>query len=153
MSHLFRLCLAVLAFLGAVSPANAVSGVALKGTVEVNCTVQVSQSTTASIDLVKGTSRLNVARVREHCNLGNGFKISITSANAGSLVDAGGNKVPYTISYDNSGVKSLSTDVVLNRTSPALIVTTKNFTVTVPAKADAIAGSYADTITISIAAR
>ncbi|WP_207762328.1 spore coat protein U domain-containing protein [Niveispirillum lacus] len=153
MSHLLRPFLAVLAILGAVSPANAVNSVPIKGTVETNCTVQVSQTSTNSIDLVRGTSRLNVARVREHCNLGNGFKISITSANAGSLMDAAGNKVPYTISYDNSGVRSLAAGVVLTRTSPALVVTTKNFTVTVPAKADAIAGSYADTITISIAAR
>lgn len=155
MSHLLRLFLAVVTLLGGTLSAQAAANgsVALKGAMETNCFVQINQTYTNSIDLVKGTSNLTVAKVGEKCNLGNGFKVSIISANGGSLTDASGNKVPYTINYDNSGTKSLSAAVVLTRTSAKRTVSTKNFNVTVPAKLEAVAGSYADTITVSIAAR
>lgn len=155
MSHLLRLFLAVVTLLGGTLSAQAAANgsVALKGAMETICFVQINQTYTNSIDLVKGTSNLTVAKVGEKCNLGNGFKVSIISANGGSLTDASGNKVPYTINYDNSGTKSLSAAVVLTRTSAKRTVSTKNFNVTVPAKLEAVAGSYADTITVSIAAR
>jgi len=153
MSYVSRLPLAVLLFLGGIVPAHAASSVPIKGKMETICFVQVKQTNTNSIDLTKGATSLAVATVGEKCNLSNGFKISITSANAGSLVDTAGNKVPYTIRYDNSGTRALTTATVLTRTAAQRTVSTKTFSVTVPAKTNAIAGSYADTITVSIAAR
>lgn len=156
MSNPLRPILAVATLLaGAFSAQAAVANgnVALKGAMETICFVQINQTYTNSIDLVKGTGSLTIAKVGEKCNLGNGFTVMVQSANGGSLVDTSGNKVPYTIRYDNSGDKSLAAPVVLTRTSAKRTVSTKNFNVKVPAKADAVAGSYTDTITVSIAAR
>lgn len=133
--------------------AQASGSVALRGTMETICFVEINQTSTDSIDLVKGTSNLSIGTVGEKCNRGNGFTVTISSANAGALVNAGGNRAAYTVQYDNSGKKSLATPVVLTRTSAKKTVSTKSFKVTIPANPEAIAGTYADTITVAIAAR
>lgn len=131
---------------------QASGSVGLRGTMETICFVTVTQNN-AAIDIVKGVANLTVASVGEKCNLGNGFKVSISSANAGAMVDALGNRAPYTIQYDNSGKKALTTPVVLTRTSAKKTVSTKTFKVNFTAKPDAVAGDYGDTITVTIAAR
>lgn len=117
------------------------------------CSVQVTQTNTASIDLVRGVNNLTVGRVGEQCNHDSGFTVTISSANAGALVTDDGQRVPYTVRYDNSGTVSLAQPVVLTRTRAQRTLSTKNFRVTVPAAPQAIAGSYADTIIVAIAAR
>lgn len=124
----------------------------LRGTMETICHVVVTQNSN-SVDIVKGASSLTIGSVGEKCNLGNGFKITVASANAGALVDGAGNRAPYTVQYDNSGKKSLANPVVLTRTSAKKTLSTKSFKVNFPAKPDAVAGAYGDTITVSIAAR
>ncbi len=116
------------------------------------CYVVVTQTVT-NVDIVKGNSGLTIGSVGEKCNRGNGFTITLSSANAGALVNEGGARAPYTVQYDNSGTRSLTTPVVLTRTSAKKTVSTKSFKVSLPAKAQALAGSYGDTITVSIAAR
>lgn len=127
--------------------------IGLRGTMETICFVQINQTNTNSIDLIKGTSNLTIGTVGEKCNRGNGFTVTISSANAGALVNATGARAAYTVQYDNSGVKSLTNPVVLTRTSAKKTVSTKSFKVNIPANPQAIAGTYADTITVAIAAR
>lgn len=127
-------------------------GVALKGSMESICYVVVTQTVT-NVDIVKGNSGLTIGSVGEKCNRGNGFTITLSSANAGALVSEGGARAPYTVQYDNSGTRSLSSPVTLTRTSAKKTVSTKSFKVSLPAKPQALAGSYGDTITVSIAAR
>lgn len=128
-------------------------GIGLRGTMETICFVQINQTNTNSIDLVKGANNLTIGTVGEKCNRGNGFTVTISSANAGALVNATGARAAYTVQYDNSGKKSLATPVVLTRTSAKKTVSSKSFKVTIPANPEAIAGTYADTITVAIAAR
>lgn len=132
--------------------AAAGTGVALKGSMESICYVEVTQTVT-DVDIVKGNSGLTIGSVGEKCNRSNGFTITLSSANAGALVNTGGTRAPYTVQYDNSGARSLTVPIVLKRYSPKKAVSTKPFKVSLPANAKALAGAYADTITVSIAAR
>lgn len=157
MSYLPRLFLAAAVLSGGSVSAQAVANngsITLTGAMETVCYLEIDQTYTDSIDLLKGTTgSFAIATVSEKCNMGNGFTVTVQSANGGSLVDASGNKVPYTVRYDNSGDQSLQTPVTLTRNNHRASGTTRNFNVKVPAKPDAVAGSYADTITVSIAAR
>lgn len=68
------------------------------------------------------------------------------------MLNQTGQSVPYTISYDNSGIRSLTTPVVLTRNHRKNRWWTRSFRVTVPAQPNAVEGDYQDLITLTIAA-
>ena len=144
---------ALLLAAAAPAPAQVSGAITLHAGMPSLCFVWVTQTSTASIDLVRGTNNLTVGAVGEQCNRDGGFTVTISSANAGALVANGGQRVPYTVRYDNSGNVSLARPVILTRTRAQRTVSTKSFRVTIPPNPQAIAGSYADTITVAIAAR
>ena len=130
---------------------GAASGtVKLTGTVSVNCTVAVTDLGT-SLNLTAGGNNVQVGTVTESCNDGAGYTINVTSANGGKLSSAAANSQPisYTTLYDGA---SASGNVVVTRTN-ANFGKVASLNVTVPAAAQAIAGTYSDTLTIAIAAK
>lgn len=133
--------------------AQAASGtIQLNGSVQVVCTVAVTDNNVA-LNLAGGESARAVGRIVETCNKGNGYTITVASANAGTLTSgaAGATPISYTVGYDGAS-GGLSTALQVNRDA-AQFGRQRDLTVTVPASTQYIAGSYADTVTVSIAAR
>ena len=110
------------------------------------------------LNITGGETNQLVATVSERSNSFTGYKITMKSANASKLVNslAGGAFTNYTVLYDTMTVPmTLTTDdqEVKNVASlTALTTVSSDVKVNVTAKPLAPAGTYSDTITISIAA-
>ena len=91
--------------------------------------------------------------VVETCNSGSGYNITLSSANAGSLKSSGGGtpSVGYTVSYDGQS-GSLGSSLQVARSS-AQFGKNAALAISIPANSQAVAGSYSDTVTITIAAK
>ncbi len=147
------LAVATVAGFAASANAQAASGtIRLQGSVAVNCTVAVTDLN-QSLNLVQGETARQVGTVVENCNSGTGYTISVSSANNGQLTSTGTGTVPiaFTLGYDGQS-SNLSSTLELNR-SGAQFGKNVPVTVTIPAASDRIAGTYNDTITVTIAAR
>lgn len=113
-----------------------------------------------ALNITGGETNKLVATVSERSNSFTGYKITMKSANASKLVNAadssGNTFTPYTVTYNNDPtVITLTTadQVVKTQASlSALTTVSSDVKVSVTAKAGAPAGTYSDTITISIAA-
>ncbi|MEA1674404.1 spore coat protein U domain-containing protein [Nitrospirillum sp. BR 11163] len=138
----------------AATPAFAAAGTS--GTIQLNssvaqtCTVSVTDAG-AQLNILTGSNAVTVGSVVETCNDGAGYQISVQSANGGTLKSSatGAQPVSYTPIYDGQSSGS-SVNVVR---SSAQFNKTATVAVTVPANAQAIAGSYTDTLTITIQGR
>ncbi|MEA1649306.1 hypothetical protein UAJ10_09775 [Nitrospirillum sp. BR 11164] len=122
----------------------------LNSTVAQTCTVAVTDAGT-QLNILAGSSAVTVGSVVETCNDGAGYQISVSSANGGTLKSSatGAQPISYTPIYDGQSSGS-SVNVVR---SSAQFNKTATVAVTVPANAQAIAGSYTDTLTITIQGR
>lgn len=113
-----------------------------------------------ALNIVGGETNKLVATVSERSNSFTGYNITMRSANASKLVNAadssGNTYTPYTVTYGTSAtVYTLTTadQVVKNQASlSALTEVSSDVKVSVTAKTGAPAGTYSDTITISISA-
>ncbi|HYE01546.1 MAG TPA: spore coat protein U domain-containing protein [Alphaproteobacteria bacterium] len=136
---------------GAALANNASGQVKLKGTVALTCTVAV-QDMNESLDLVNGEANQSVGTVVETCNSGSGYTISLSSSNGGALVsDTGTAPVAYSVSYDGQG-GSLGSALSVSRNG-AQFGRQATLAVNVQGNAQALAGNYSDTVTITIAAK
>ncbi|TWB12999.1 spore coat protein U-like protein [Nitrospirillum amazonense] len=130
------------------------AGAATSGTIKLNatvlqtCTVAVTDAG-ATLNILSGSSNVAVGSVVENCNDGAGYTITVASSNNGTLKSSatGAQAIGYTTSYDGTNGSGGSFTVTR---SGAQFNKTSNVSVTVPANAQAIAGSYADTLTITI---
>jgi spore coat protein U-like protein len=137
----------------AVAPAmaqNASGTIQLKGNVALSCTIAV-QDLNQSLALKAGETAKTVGSVTETCNSGSGYKITLASANAGKL-KSGNFTINYTVSYDNGSAGALTSQMVIDRAT-AQFGKKSDLKVTVPASDQYIAGDYADTVTVTIAAK
>ena len=142
---------AITAFLSAPALAQSSGTVALKGTVPLVCTVGVTDLN-QSLNLTGGESAKSVGSIVENCNSGTGYNITVSSSNAGKLKAASGTaEISYTVGYDGQS-GGLASNLTVAR-SGAQFSKTSSLAVTVPANAQAIAGNYSDTVTITIAAK
>ena len=130
---------------------QASSSLNLAGVVSTNCTVSIAATPkAASLDPKGGEQNTSVGVVTETCNSGSGYTVSITSQNGGKLV-SGDTSALYTASYDDatgliaSGLTATRNSAFFNRTG--------NLLINIPANDKAIAGNYADNITVVIAAK
>lgn len=147
------LAVATVAGFAATASAQATSGtIRLQGTVALACTVSVTDLN-QSLNLVQGETNKQVGSVVETCNSGTGYSITVTSANNGTLTSTGNGTQPiaFTLGYDGQS-SNLNSGLQLTRSS-AQFDKTVPVTVTVPAASNRIAGTYNDTITVTIAAR
>ena len=131
---------------------NASGTVQLTGTVALSCTVAVTDLK-QQLNLVSGESSKQVGTVVETCNSGNGYTVTLNSANGGSLKNtSGGNaSVSYTVSYDGQN-GGLNNGMQVSRSS-AQFAKNVPLAVSIQGNNNAVAGSYSDTVTITIAAK
>jgi len=129
----------------------------LTGVVDVRYEISLSTSS-AAVNIITGEANRVVAQATEVSNNLSGYKISMKSTNASRLVHNTDNTkfVAYTISYDDSATQHslLTTDTVVKPASALAGLTTdvSNIRVSFPAQPNAVAGTYSDTLTISISA-
>jgi spore coat protein U-like protein len=150
-----KLLLALAVAMGAsVATAQSQGTVQLKGTVGANCTLNVGTLAKAgTLAIVAGETQAKVATISETCNIGNGYKVTLASANAGSLLSAatGATPVAYIASYDDAG-GTIATGMSAQRDS-AQFGKQADLIVQFAGNAQAIAGDYSDTITLTISAK
>ncbi|MBB6255210.1 spore coat protein U domain-containing protein [Nitrospirillum iridis] len=138
--------------LTAIAPARAASlnrTIALKASVATACTVAVTDLGVA-LDVVAGETARQVGSVVENCNDGKGYSISVSSANSGKL-KSGKDTVSFTTLYD--GTTGNASGAVAVTRAKATFAKTAALAVTIPANAKTIAGSYSDTLTVTIKAK
>lgn len=124
----------------------------LSGQVLTNCYLWVDVRPAASAINVRAlTTGLVVARIQETCNNPSGYTLSISSQNNGALKN-GTNSVNCSIGYDGT-TEILTTPKTKTRTSARFDDISNVFTdfmVNFGAAPTAVAGTYSDTITLTI---
>ncbi|MGZ3725608.1 MAG: hypothetical protein ACXWQQ_07395 [Pseudobdellovibrio sp.] len=110
-----------------------------------------------SLNITGGEVDKNVASVDETSNNINGYKIMMSSLNSSKLVNSASAafSTAYTVSYAGGAATTLTTTPTPVKDSGALAgltTVTSQLTVSVTAYPTAPAGTYGDTITISIVA-
>lgn len=144
------LLLSTTALMPVASRAQNTSGnIGLRGSMPMSCAIAV-QDLNVTWNLTAGESSKTVGSVTETCNAASGYSISLASANGGKL-KSGANEIAYTVDYDSSA-GALSSQMVVERAT-AQFGKKSDLKVTVPISAQHVAGDYADTITVTIAAR
>lgn len=125
----------------------------LSGQVLTYCYLWVDvKAAAATLNVKGGNNNVTVASIQETCNNPSGFTVAISSANNGNLMN-GTNAVAYTIDYDGTA-EALTTTKIRTRTGTRFDDATntgRDFGVTLAASPSAVAGTYSDTITITIA--
>ena len=128
----------------------------LKGTVPriINLTV-TAETLAANLPLDTTQNNSKVATVNEQSNSNTGYKVTISSANAGKLVHStvSSSSVPYTIRY-NSQSLNLASSQSVTYSSAASVNANRNVDISytgVPFE-NLIEGTYQDTVTFTIAA-
>ncbi len=150
MARLSAGCMAGLSLLASPvwAQGSTQGSITLRATVATTCAVTVSAGN-ATLDLNAGSAPLPVATVEERCNAANGYTVSLTSKNGGSL-SSGTATIAYTLQYGDSsssnGTLSAARDVTGVGRQTVL-------SVLVPAGTQRQAGQYEDTVTIAIAAK
>lgn len=129
----------------------------LSGTVAAvnSVTVVPNSSNNLSIDIVNGQTAFNVASVTEWSNSLLGYKIQLSSLNSGELKSGSVVGTTYTLSYDGSIYSTPSTTPTNVRSVNSLTQLTSHTSpvlITVIANPNALAGTFTDTVTISIVA-
>ena len=136
--------------IAAPAVAQSSGSVVLKGNVPLNCTVSVSDLN-QSLNLNGGETDKQVGTVVENCNSGTGYNISLTSSNAGKLKNTRGDEISYSVKYDGNG-GALSNAMQVSR-GTAQFGKSSALAVSLNGSNQYIAGDYADTVTITIAAK
>jgi len=153
MATIFARTAAALAAAALIAlPAQAASTgtIQLNGTVAQSCTVAVVDANQA-LNLTDGENRRRVGTVTETCNVGIGYRVTLSSGNGGRLVSAQGERIDYQVHYEGQG-GSLGGAMVVDR-GQAQFGRQVELQVTLNGSPTRIAGDYSDTITISIAAK
>lgn len=108
----------------------------------------------ATLPLDVSQTDTKVATVNEISNSSTGYKVTISSANLGSLIRSGGSEAfPYALKYNGSSV-NLAAPQVFTNPSAASVNVNKDVSISytgVPAE-NMVAGEYVDTVTFEIAA-
>ena len=129
----------------------------LQGVVAKKVTIAVTSGTVASaLDLETTQTDLKVATVNEQSNSKTGYKLSITSANLGKLKRTDGAEVfNYTLKYGGSAVGlTTASGTVFTNSAGSVVNVTKDLAISYTGVSGSlmVEGTYADTITMNIAA-
>jgi hypothetical protein len=118
-----------------------------------NLTVTTTMSATTTIDPALTSATLGNVTISS--NLSGGWKITVNSLNGGAMVRQGGTeRYPYLLNFGTfATAQNLATDLVLNRTGIQTGTTSAlSITYSTAASLSLPAGTYEDTLTISLAA-
>lgn len=128
----------------------------LTGVVGVLYSLTVNPTTAASnINITAGETATLVATVSETSNNPLGYKITMSSANAGKLKNGTLDETSYQVSYNNGSPVTLTTTPTTVKTVSSMVsmgTVSSDVKVSVTAKPDALVGTYTDTITVTIGA-
>jgi len=143
--------------LASVSSFAATSGnLLLKGTVPALLSIDVSaEALAASLPLDTTQTDSKVATINEKSNSNTGYKVNITSSNAGSLVheSVSSSFITYALSYDGSAVDLVNGDEFVFGTSSSVDVNKDvDISYTGVPHENLIEGEYTDTVTFAISA-
>ena len=144
---------AVIVFTGFAAHAASSGTVKISVTVATNCTIEV-KALNPALDIVAGEKDTAVAEITETCNSGKGYDVSFSSANDGTLVSEADGTGPaaYAVAYDGETGDLAKEDWTVSRKG-AEFGKKATLAVSIDANPEAIAGDYADTITVQIAAK
>lgn len=152
MKKLVIAALAATAFAGTASAQTSVE-IPLKGTLAKRCTISAFLNGPFDVLNLESTGVQGNESLTTNCNYGGSNFITLVSANKGKLV-SGTNSVDYKFGLPSAGIAltSLATDQTFEygKGAPA----NSNFTRSMQVQLDAIAtvaGTYTDTVTISVA--
>jgi hypothetical protein len=146
--------LAALAASSIAHAAGETAQVQVSGAVAVNCTLAVTPTAKASsLSILAGESAAVVGTVTENCNSGTGYTVTLTSANAGSLLSTAAGAVPttYQATYDD-GAGAIASQIVATRNN-AQFGRQGDLKVSFAGNSQAVAGQYNDTLNLIIAAK
>lgn len=129
----------------------------LQGVVAQKISVSVTAASAAStLDLSASQTDLAVASVNEISNSKTGYKMTISSANLGKLKRTDGSDVfAYSLKYNGSAVAlSSAAGTTITNSSAAAVNANKAVTISYTGSAaeTMVEGTYADTVTFTIAA-
>lgn len=148
------LILSALIFSGVASAATTGSLI-LRGNVPDILSIEVTAEPVATtLDLSTDQTDLKVATVQEKSNSETGYTVSISSANDGVLLRAGGaESINYTMKY-NGAIVDLSGVQTFSNPAAAAVTVNKDVTISYVGQSydDLVAGDYEDTVTFSISA-
>jgi hypothetical protein len=136
----------------------ATSGIlVLQGVVAQKLSIAVTPATAASsLDLSTSQTNLTVASINEKSNSKTGYKVTITSANAGNLKRTDGADVfAYTMKYGGTAVGLTGSGTTFGQsTSTGSVNVNKDLAISYTgiAAESMVEGTYADTLTLNIAA-
>ena len=122
----------------------------LSGTVLATCDVTIDRSD-VQFNPRAGVSSLRVASVTERCNSVGGYQVTISSANSGVLRGTEGSTAGYTMAYGDV-VSKASSPVVVNRAVDAA-GRSRDLMITMPAQPGLRAGTYQDTLVLTVAGK
>lgn len=123
----------------------------VKGYVEARCTVQVRDHDRI-LDLTKGERNKKVATIKETCNAGAGYTVSFDFEGNGDLQhETYNDTVDFTFNYDGFSSNDLADGVELTRDGGKR-VRVNDVRVDVKGNPNRLAGSYTNSVLVSIAA-
>lgn len=149
----------ILMCLTATANAATTGTLILSGVVPVVQSISIAPNGTnnTTLNVITGEAAKNVATVTEVSNNALGYKIQASSLNNGFLVNTSDNtkKTAYQVSYNAASYVTVTTLNVQLKNVASLAANTTNTSavlVNVTALANALAGTYSDTVTLSIVA-
>lgn len=143
-TFLFTLTFALVSATALAAPSGTVQ---LRGTVAQACNPTVIDAR-ASLDLASGETNRKVATVVETCNVATGYRVEVSSSN-GALQSSSGT-VTYDVGMD--GATSPANQTLVITRDGARFGYMSDVTVTVSPSDTRVAGTYIDTLTVSIIA-
>lgn len=106
-----------------------------------------------SLDLSATPANLKVAEVAESSNSATGYEITVTSANTGFLKNGTLDQLEYTMRYDGVAVDLSAADTVKDFASTVVdYISDVDISYTGKPAASMAAGTYSDTVTVTISA-
>jgi spore coat protein U-like protein len=128
----------------------------LKGTIPARLNIAVTPETVAgTLDLTISQTNLLVATAYESSNSKTGYTVALSSANAGKLIETGGESVTYSLKYNDVAVNLAASVTVTDASGGKYKSVAKSIKIsyTGTAAEDLTEGDYTDTITLTIAAK
>lgn len=152
MKKFFIASIILVFFAGAVFAQESVT-TKVTAIVGASLTITTTMSATTSIDPALTSATLGTVTISS--NLTGGWKITVNSLNAGAMLRSGGtDRYPYLLNFSSFAIdQNLATDLVITRTGVQTGTTsTISITYSTASSLGLPAGTYEDTLTISLAA-
>lgn len=144
----------LLALTTSASFAATTATLALQGVVPEVVSIEVVGTGNATLDLSTTATNLSVGTVTINSNSNAGYKLTITSANAGKLKRSGGSEVmSYSLNYGSLPVDlSTAGGVPLTNSSSSVVSVVEDLKIsyTGVASTSMVEGAYQDTLTLDV---